>query len=106
MHIDVLVNAGIPPAWTVGEPGAHGAGTTGVHGIGVSAPRAAAVAAATIGFAMLVHMPNGMMFVKGIVSAMLATGWLPAINRFTGSTISIPGARPNVHCVDARFVTS
>ena len=35
----------------VGDPGAQGAGMTGTHGIGVRTPSAAAVAAATVGFA-------------------------------------------------------
>ena len=45
-----LVNAGMPPISTVGDPGFQGV-VTGIHGIGVSAPSAAAVAAATIGLA-------------------------------------------------------
>jgi len=44
---------------TVGAPGTQGAGVLGMHGIGVSAPIAADVAAATVGFASDVHIPNG-----------------------------------------------
>src|SRR5437870_4664119 len=58
MHLEVLFNAGIGPIITVGEPGAQGAGVTGTQGIGVSTPRAAAVAAATIGLASDWHIPN------------------------------------------------
>ena len=36
-----------------------------MQGIGVSTPRAAAVAAATVGFAIELHIPNGMMFTIG-----------------------------------------
>ena len=36
----------------------QGAAQTGVHGMGVNAPRAAAVAAATAGLAILEHMPK------------------------------------------------
>ena len=68
VHIstEVSFSAGAPPTIWVGEPGAHGAWVTGVHGIGVSTPRAAAVAAATAGFAMDTHMPNGMMLTNGL----------------------------------------
>ena len=40
----------------------------GTHGIGVSTPIAAAVAEATVGFAMDVHMPQGPTFVMGAAS--------------------------------------
>ena len=52
MHLHVLFTAGFPPTNTVGEPGAQGAAVTGTHGCGVRTPIAAAVAAATCGFAM------------------------------------------------------
>ena len=74
MQIDELVSAGAGPDMTVGEPGAHGATVTGMHGIGISAPKAAAVAAATNGFAMLMHIPKPVMLRKGLLSRMLATG--------------------------------
>jgi len=47
---------GISPSITVGAPGTHGATVAGMHGIGVSTPIAAAVAAATIGFAGDMHI--------------------------------------------------
>ncbi len=50
---EVSFNAGILAMVTVGDPGAHGVGVTGMQGIGVNTPNAAAVAAATIGFAAL-----------------------------------------------------
>ena len=46
-------------------PGTHGAEVAGMHGMGVNTPIAAAVAAATAGFAGDMHMPNGMMFAIG-----------------------------------------
>ena len=52
MHFDVLFKPGIPRTMTVGEPGTQGAEVTGMQGIGVKTPNAAAVAAATIGFAI------------------------------------------------------
>ena len=52
MAFELWFNAGVFPTRTVGDPGDHGAGITGMHGIGVKTPNAAAVAAATAGFAM------------------------------------------------------
>ena len=69
----VLVSAGAGPDITVGEPGTHGA-VIGVHGIGVSTPKAAAVAAATAGFARLMHIENEVMLTNGLLSRMFATG--------------------------------
>jgi len=68
MHInwETLSRVGKFPRRTVGAPGIQGAGVFGMHGIGVSTPNAAAVAAATIGFAMDIHMPKGMIFVIGM----------------------------------------
>src|SRR5215211_4363566 len=98
MHIDESVSAGAVPQMTVGEPGAHGATGTGMHGIGVSTPSAAAVAAATIGLASEVHIPNGRMLTSGRLSMMVASGGPPASVRFVGSTFSVDGAMPNEHC--------
>ena|SRR5437868_9906871 len=104
MQVDVLLSAGIPPIRQVGEPGTHGA-VTGMHGIGVSTPRAAAVAAATVGLAMDIHMPNGGIFTIGAQSMMVAAG-VPAIVLLIGSTLSVEGAMPNVHIIMAPVVTS
>ncbi len=65
IKVDVLFNAGTEPSKTVGEPTIHGAAVTGMHGIGVKTPNAAAVAAATIGFDGVMHIPNGMIFING-----------------------------------------
>lgn len=68
MHIsiDVLSNVGMSPNITVGAPGTQGETVAGMQGIGVRTPMAAAVAAATIGFAGDMHMPNGMIFTSGM----------------------------------------
>jgi len=54
MHInlDELLRVGIFPSSCVGEPGIQGAMVMGMQGMGVKAPKAAAVAAMTMGFAM------------------------------------------------------
>src|SRR5262245_12173918 len=97
-------SAGMLPINTVGTPGAHGPAGTGVQGIGVNTPSAAAVAAATAGFAKLEHMPNGITLRNGTLSAMLAAG-APANTRLTGNTTSEPGAIPMVHIVVAPALT-
>jgi hypothetical protein len=103
VHIKVLMlsSDGKLPSKTVGAPVTHGAGVTGMHGIGVNTPNAALVAAATVGLARLVHIPNGIMFTIGIWSIMLASGTLFVMTRFCGSTTSELGASPNVHIIIA-----
>ena len=66
MHFETLSSAGILAIITVAAPGTQGAEVAGMHGMGVNTPSAAAVAAATVGFAGEEHMPNGMMLVIGI----------------------------------------
>src|SRR6201987_1598876 len=99
MHIRVLVlsNVGFPPSITVGARGPQGDVVTGMHGIGVSTPNAAAVAAATAGFAGDMHMPNGMIFTSGTWSMMFASGCSAVFTRLTGSTVRLLGATPMVH---------
>lgn len=65
MHFEVLFRAGLLPSKIVGEPGAHGAEVFGTQGIGVRTPMAAAVAEATVGFAIDIHIPKGGMLVMG-----------------------------------------
>jgi hypothetical protein len=77
-------------------PGVQGV-VTGTQGIGVSTPKAAAVAAATVGFARLVHMPNGAMFVIGAKSMMVAAGIFETDTMDVGNTVSVEGAAPNGH---------
>ncbi len=73
--------AGKLPIKTVGTPGIQGAAVAGMQGIGVNAPSAAAVAAATAGFAMLLHIPNGSTLRNGTWSMMFAAG-VEASTRF------------------------
>ena len=107
MHISVhvLSSVGFPPRVTVAAPGTHGDVVTGMQGIGVSTPSAAAVAAATDGFAGDMHMPNDMMFTIGTWSMMFASGWFPVLTRFTGSTTRLLGAIPMAHCSVAPLQT-
>jgi len=104
MHLEVLFSAGIPPTRIVGEPGTHGA-VTGMQGIGVNTPNAAAVAAATVGLAMELHMPNGGILAIGMQSAMVAAG-VVALAILVGSTTRAEGATPKGHIIMAPAVTS
>jgi hypothetical protein len=104
MQVQVLFSAGMPPIMVVAEPGVHGLVVTGTHGMGVKTPSAAAVADATVGLAIDMHIPKGGMFVMGIKSMMLAAGAV-ALTLFTGNTFSAEGAIPKVHIMTAPEVT-
>ena len=104
MHLELLFSAGILPIRTFGQPGSQGAIVAGMQGIGVKTPSAAAVAAATVGLAKLVHIPKGKMFTKGLLSMMFAAG-MGASTRLTGNTIRADGATPKEHLSVAPIVT-
>jgi len=104
MQVEVLLRAGMPPIRQVGEPGVQGT-VTGIQGIGVRTPKAAAVAAATVGFARDMHIPKGGILTIGAQSIMVAAG-VPAIVLLMGSTDRTEGASPNGHIIMAPAVTS
>ena len=89
----------------MGAPGTQGAGVLGMQGMGVSTPSAAAVAAATVGFATDMHMPNGMMFTRGMWSMIFASGTMLVKVLFLGSTTSELGAMPKLHFIIAPMHT-
>src|SRR5579871_2013392 len=97
MSLALLSSAGMLPISTVGAPGTQGAGVAGTQGIGVNTPRAAAVAAATVGFAGDEHMPKGMILTSGLLSMMFASGVLVS-TRLAGNTTRLLGAAPKLHC--------
>jgi hypothetical protein len=105
MHLQVSFSAGVLPIITVMDPGTHGAVVTGMQGMGVSTPKAAAVALATIGLAMLWHIPNGGMFTMGMWSMIVADGVMVVV-MFLGRTTRVLGAIPKLHCIIAPIVTS
>lgn len=104
-HLELSVNAGAEPTIVLLAPGAQGAAVIGVHGMGVRTPIAAAVAEATAGLAMLVHMAKGKMFTNGLLSMILAAGGPDAKTLFTGSTTRELGAAPNEHIIMAPATT-
>ena len=97
VHMDELSRAGKPPFVTVGEPGVHGATVAGMQGMGVRTPNAAAVAAATVGFAGDIHIPNGMIFAMGAKSMIVAAGITEVEVVGADVATSVLGATPNVH---------
>ena len=78
---------------------------TGMQGIGVSTPIAAAVAEATVGFAMDLHIPKGLMLSIGAKSIMFAIGMFPFIG-LSPTTVSGVGTIPKLHWSNAPFVTN
>ncbi len=103
--IDPASRAGGPPIVTVGQPGTQ-AEVTGVQGIGVNTPRAAAVAAATAGFAKLMHTPKGITSAKGIADVILPAGIEHPVVMAIGSTSNEDGAAPIVHAHKALLTTN
>jgi hypothetical protein len=99
LHIsfDDSLRPGLPPTITVGDPAAQGPAGAGVQGMGVKTPRAAAVAAATAGFARLVHIAKGFTLTKGTLSIIDAAGFESTIAPLAGSTVNGDGAVPNEH---------
>jgi hypothetical protein len=105
LQIDPVVRAWFPPIVVRSAPGTQRPITAGLHGIGVSTPSAALVAAATVGFAKLMHIPKVMMFIPGTVSCTEAAGWPSIITLLIGMTISDDGAMPKLHCMTAPLTT-
>lgn len=68
-----------------------------MHGIGVKTPRAAAVAAATVGLAGDMHIPKLIMLSMGTKSTMVAGGPTIIMVLVTGKTIRGQGALPIGH---------
>ncbi len=108
MHWEDARNTGCPLMRRVGglAPGVQGAAVTGMQGMGVRTPIAAEVAEATVGFAILVHIPKGGIFTMGLKSMMVAIGLPDTRTRLSGNAISVEGATPNVHIRIAPAVTT
>jgi hypothetical protein len=76
----------------------------GTQGMGVKMPPAAAVAAATTGFAGLLHSPKGAMLTSAVLAIIVASG-CPAAVTLHGSAENCPGALPKLHCSSAPLQT-
>ena len=64
----------------------------------------AAVAEATAGFDIELHMPKGGMFTNGLLSLIFAHGVMP-VTLFAGRTTNVLGATPKLHWSIAPMVT-
>lgn len=95
MHLSPPDIIGSPLNKHVGFTGIHGATTAGTHGIGVKTPKAAAVAAATVGLEIVLHIPKDIMFTIGIKSIIVATGNPAANTGNFGGTTKGTEATPN-----------
>jgi hypothetical protein len=106
INLQVLFKAGFPRIKIVGDPGTQGAGIVGVQGCGFKTPQGGmlAVAEATAGFAILVHMANGIMFIKGMLSMIVAAGSLEALTILVGKIVKGVGAVPKLHMQTALIV--
>jgi hypothetical protein len=94
-HAHIVVqaecSAGWPSTMTLAAPGVHGEVVTGTHGAGVKAPSLAAVAAATVGFDIVPHIPKVGMFTIGANAWMLAAGVSQVTGVPVGTTVSGTG---------------
>lgn len=106
MQVEPAVSAGIFPTSTAGAPGTQGEKVAGIQGIGVNTPIAADVAAATVGFEGVMHIPKGGIFTIGLKSIIDAIGLFSAIPILDGKTDRIEGAIPKVQVSVAPRVTS
>jgi hypothetical protein len=105
MHLELSLSAGRLSMSTVGQPGIHGI-VTGTQGMGVSTPRAAVVAAATVGLDTELHMPKGGMLATGLESMIVAAMGPPAMHGGPpGMTIRAEGATPKVQVIMAPITT-
>ena len=95
-HLDVLLShrhLADHHGWRTGRP--RGGDDWNARHRRQNAERAAAVAAATCGLVIELHIPNGGMFWIGTLSMILAAGMFSAMVLFTGGTISFDGAARN-----------
>ncbi len=83
IHLSPIFKAGKFPHKTFGDEGIHGLTVIGIQGIGVKTPKAAVVAAKTVGFARLVHIAKGEILIIG------ANPIIFPIGRFDAKTLSI-----------------
>ncbi len=106
IHLAELLRAGKLLINTVGAPTTQGATVTGIQGIGVNTPRAAAVAATTIGLAIELHIPNGGILTIGAKCIIVAAKGPPTIvGGPCGMTINELGETPKLHFIIAPITT-
>jgi hypothetical protein len=77
-----------------------------MQGCGVRTPRAAVVAAATVGFDTVVHMPQGVSDDIGATSATVAAGLPDTMTAACDVTFNVPGDVPKLHMYVAPVTTA
>jgi len=77
-----------------------------MQGCGVRTPIAAAVAAATVGLARLLHIPHGDMLTMGAASVMTSIGLPSASTVILFVDVRFPGVVPKLHMHIAPVVTT
>ena len=107
-HISVAswVKTGLPPTKMVGFAACHGPIGTMEQGCGVKTPNAAAVAAATCGFAMEQHIPKGVILLPSAISVIVATGLEHPKVVTCEVAFNVPGFVPKGHINFAPLTTT
>jgi hypothetical protein len=108
MVVQPECSAGWPSTITLVAPGVHGDVVTGTQGAGVKAPSLAAVAAATVGFDIVPHIPNVGMLTIGAKAMMFAAGVSQVTGVPVGTTVSGTGTGGIAieHEINAPLLTS
>jgi hypothetical protein len=101
MQVSPLQITGIEACVTLGFEGIHGETTAGMQGIGVNAPNFAAVAAATVGLEIVLHIPKGVILAIEAKSVIVATGITFMQTGTLGMTIRDDRTEPNEHLHNA-----
>lgn len=96
--------ASFPPIFTLLHALLQSCAVQGIHGMGVRTPSAAAVAAATMGFAGLEHIPKGRIFKNGTWSDFTATGRVE-FTFLSGITMIGVGILPKLHFSKVPWIT-
>ena len=98
--LQLLSRVGKPPVKTAELPVIQGDTVIGMQGMGVKTPKAAAVAAATVGFAILLHIPKVGMSAIG-VKFMIVPTCIMAETMAIGVAFNVAGAVPKVQLIMA-----
>jgi hypothetical protein len=96
VHTEFEVSAGAPSTIFPGLPGTHPPTIEGTHPCGLNAPCDAAVAAATVGFAIEPHIPNELPLLMLGTSRMLLRLSAPRPRASAFGLMSLAGALPIV----------
>jgi hypothetical protein len=105
MAVESLARHGFPSARHFAWVAIQGPATAGTHGCGVSTPKAAAVAAATVGLPKDEHIPQPEILTLGAKSCIVATGFPSASTILCEVTLNVAGVVPKGHSTVAPAAT-